>query len=74
MLIESKAGSFAKAPNPTIAVDSVRKERVIKVGEFELSIRHPAEANIPNDIERLLTGITRKLEEWALSTCSAKQS
>lgn len=74
MLIESKAGSFAKTPNAKIELGGVRKERVIKVGEFELSIKHPAEANVPNDIERLLTGITRKLEEWALSTCSAKQS
>ncbi len=50
--------------SPIAAVD-FRKQHSVIIGDFELTIKHPAHVVIPQDIDRLLKSIAKKVEDWA---------
>jgi hypothetical protein len=52
----------------SVTFSSPPKEQRLSIGEFELTIKHPAHVVIPQDIDRLLKSISKKVEEWALAS------
>lgn len=58
------------AQGSTVIEDGARltgnvKRTSLSIGLFELAIQYPAELELPNDIERLLKGVAKKVEDWA---------